>query len=180
MNKDRFSIPQDAEYFHAIGLATIAFARLEWNAVWCCERLDTGYIKTVDSGKKTGKNIADDLEELFWRVSDIELRTKIIPFTTEFIALVKDRNGLMHGKPATVNGKQRLTRHGSEWTIDKVNEFSDRCASAAAPLGALIHAELKEPCQVALNPKLPKPFKVEKTTKTKSRQIPLNRKIHNK
>lgn len=39
MANERLLIPQDADYFHALGLAIVAFARLEWNAVWCCERL---------------------------------------------------------------------------------------------------------------------------------------------
>jgi hypothetical protein len=44
---DRMRIPQDSAYFHAIGLAAVAFARLEWDAVWCCERLQAGYITTL-------------------------------------------------------------------------------------------------------------------------------------
>jgi hypothetical protein len=85
-------------------------------------------------------------------VSDVRLASQISPFAAEFVEVVKERNGLMHGKPATtLNGDQRLFRNGAEWTIDAVNAFSDRCVKAGMPLNALLYDELKEPCQVTLN-----------------------------
>jgi len=153
MSDDRLRIPQDSNYFHAIGLAVVVFARLEWDALWCCERLAPGYINTIEPQKKTAGMIAVDLKQLFLRVSDIDMRSKIIPFGVEFEAIVQERNGLLHGKPRTApNGDQRLVRHAVEWTIDAVNEFSDRCVRAGMPLNALLFNELKEPCTVALNP----------------------------
>lgn len=52
MANERLLIPQDADYFHALGLAAVAFARLEWDAVWCCERLQKGYISTIEPKKR--------------------------------------------------------------------------------------------------------------------------------
>ncbi|NIK07418.1 hypothetical protein FHY11_000884 [Xanthomonas arboricola] len=52
MSDERLSVPQDPEYFAAMGLATIAFARLELNAVWCCERLAPGYLQTIEPKKR--------------------------------------------------------------------------------------------------------------------------------
>ena len=153
MRNDRLCIPQDPSYFQAIGLAAVAFARLEWDAVWCCERLKPGYINTIEPRRKTAGKIAEDLKHLFGRVSDNNLNSIIMPFATEFDAIVRERNGLLHGKPGTApNGDQRLFRHGIEWTVNAVDEFSDRCVRAAKPLNALLYDVLNEPCAVALNP----------------------------
>lgn len=152
MSNERTRVPQDLDYFHAVGLAAIAFARLEWDAVWCCERLNPGYMNTIEPRRKTAGNIAEDLKVFFSRVSDTNLRSQMIPFATEFSAVVQERNGLLHGKPATAqNGDQRLFRHGIEWTIEKVNAFSDRCVRAGTPLNALLYHELEEPCSIALD-----------------------------
>lgn len=150
---DRLRIPQDADYFKAIGLAAIAFARLEWNAVWCCERLQANYITTIEIKKKTAGVIGRDLKNLFSRVADSHLNARILPFAQEFCDIVEERNSLLHGKPGTANnGDQRLFRHGVPWSIADVDNFSDRCARAAAPLNSLLYAEFKAPCTVLLNP----------------------------
>jgi hypothetical protein len=153
MSNDRLRIPQDAEYFQAVGLAAVAFARLEWDSVWCCERLEPGFINTIESQKKSAGIIANDLKKLFSRVSDASFKSRIAPFADEFEAIVRERNGLMHGKPGTAaNGDQRLFRHSLEWSIEAVHEFSDRCVRAGMPLNALLYDELKEPCSEMLNP----------------------------
>ena len=131
----------------------VAFAKLEWNAVWCCERLDASYIKTK-LRRKTAKHIGQDLKALFSRVSDSSLRSRIEPLAVEFLAIVDDRNGLLHGRPGTTpNGDQRLFRHGAEWTIGAVETFSDRCVRATRPRNALLYAEFEEPHAVSLIPR---------------------------
>lgn len=153
MSDDRLRVPQDSDYFHAIGLAAIAFARCEWDAVWCCHRLQAGYIQTIEAERKTAGIIAKDTRRLFLRIIDGDLRAKSVPFADEFKVIVADRNALMHGKPGTAkNGNQRLFRDGSELSIDDVNNFSDRCVRVAGHLNALLHNELAEPCTVALTP----------------------------
>ncbi|MBR0560494.1 hypothetical protein [Neokomagataea anthophila] len=153
MPDDRRRIPQDPTYFQAIGLAAVAFARLEWDAVWCCERLELGYIDTIDAEKKTAGRIASDLIKLFSRVTDPNIRSKIEPFSLEFKKIVLDRNGILHGKPGSLpNGDQRLFRSGVPWTIEAVDEFSDRCTRASLPLNALLNNEFKEGSIVVLDP----------------------------
>lgn len=143
MTDDRLLVPQDPEYFTAVGLAMIAFARLEWDAVWCCQRLDPGYIPTIEAERKTAGRIARDLTRMFRNVTDRPLRARIVPFAVEFGEVVEQRNGLMHGKPGTAaNGDQRLFRNNHEWTIEAVNDFADRCVRAGRPLNALLHGEL--------------------------------------
>lgn len=68
MNDERLTIPIDDAYVHAVGLATICFARLEWNAVWCCEKMHVGYVHTVAT--KTAGQIANDLLSLAWAHPD--------------------------------------------------------------------------------------------------------------
>lgn len=51
MKDDRLRVLIDAPYLSALGLATICFARLEWAAVRCCEKIQPGYTNTV--GAKT-------------------------------------------------------------------------------------------------------------------------------
>ncbi|WP_221723786.1 hypothetical protein [Ochrobactrum sp. SFR4] len=145
MSDERLLIPQDPEYFQAVGLAAIAFARLEWNAAWCCERLKPNYIGTIETKKKTAGTIAKDLKILFSRVADQTLRTKIAPFAEQFELLVIERNGLLHGKPATSkNNEQRLFRGGDEWTIAAINDFADQCVIAGRPLNALLYNEMSD------------------------------------
>lgn len=152
MSDDRLRVPRDPDYFHAIGLAVVAFARLEWNAVWCCHRLQNDYIQTIEAKRKTAGNIARDLRCLFLRISDQSLRAKAVPFADKFKLIVTDRNALMHGKPGTrSDGEQRLFRHGDEWTIIDINDFSDRCVRVGGRLNALLYNELAEPCTVAFN-----------------------------
>jgi hypothetical protein len=153
MVDDRLRVPQDPDYFNAIGLAVVAFARLEWNAVWCCHRLQPNYIRTIEPARKTAGTIGNDLKSLFLRIYDGPLREKAVPFADEFKIIVIDRNALMHGKPGTAeNGDQRLFRNGTELSINVVNDFSDRCVRAGGRLNALLYDELAEPCRVVLTP----------------------------
>lgn len=150
-NKDR--IPQDPECFRALGLAMVAFARLEWNAIWCCERLQPGYIETIEPKRKTAGIIANELKLLFSKISDQDLNTKAIPFSDDFIDIVLVRNALLHGKPGTAkDNSQRLFKNGKEWTIDAVNEFSDSCVRISMPLNSLLYDELANGVKIPLNP----------------------------
>jgi len=139
---DRLRIPIDDPYLDAIGLAIIAFARLEWSAVWCCESLDPGYIQTVT--RKTAGEIAWDLVKRTNGIEDRALRDDIALVADKFKRLVETRNALLHGKPGTAkNGKQRLFRDGTEWTIERVNEAADMFAECDMRLNAIYHERLK-------------------------------------
>jgi hypothetical protein len=50
MKDDRLRVPIDNAYVEALGRATYVFATLEWNAVWCCDRMQPNYIR--DPGPK--------------------------------------------------------------------------------------------------------------------------------
>ncbi len=56
------------------------------------------------------------------------------------------RNGLLHARPGKAPDRaQQLFRHGHVWSIDKINEFSDRCIRTEQPLNALLHEQLAQP-----------------------------------
>jgi hypothetical protein len=146
MTDERLRIPIDAPYLHALGLAMVAFARLEWNASYCCERLKPGYIATIEPQRKTAGKIARDLVEMVAALSDPVLQAAMAEPADELKALVEDRNGLLHGKPATAsNGDQRLFRGGEEWSIPEVNKLADAFVRTSLKLNALLYRELAAP-----------------------------------
>lgn len=155
MADERLRIPQDPKYINAIGTAVIAFARLEWNAVYCCERLENGYLETIetDKRKKPAGEIASDMKRLFDRISKYDLRSTVQPFAIEFKRLVDKRNALLHGKPGTTSaGEQRIFRGSEVWSIYDVHAFSDECVRADVPLNNLLHSDLAKGCAVSLDP----------------------------
>ena len=68
MKDERLRIPIDDAYLHAVGLATICFARLEWNAAQCCEKMHAGYLNNI--GTNTTGQIANDLVALAGALPD--------------------------------------------------------------------------------------------------------------
>ncbi len=138
MADDRLRVPVDDPYVHAVGLATICFARLEWDAVWCCEKMEAGYIGTL--GRKTAGMIASDLVAKAAVHPDVAVRQSLGTAAAEFKRLVGRRNDLMHAKPGTApSGAQRLFRQGDEWTIEDVNRLADEFVVAGAPLNHHLH-----------------------------------------
>ena len=116
---DRFRVPVDAQYANAIGVAAYAFARLEWSAVYVCERLQSGYVGKVS--RKTAGVIATDLVRLSSRIGDASDRVEATGPALEFKRLVGRRNDLLHANPSTApGGDQLLHRHGMYWTTAMV------------------------------------------------------------
>jgi len=133
MKDDRLRVPIDAPYLHALGLSMISFARFEWDAVGCIEKVQPGYIQTIL--KKTAGNIADDLIVLAASHADPVVVTSLGAGAAEFKRLVDVRNGLMHANPGTSSsGEQRLFRHGHEWTIAMIDDAADAFVAAASVL----------------------------------------------
>lgn len=145
MSDDRLRVTLDAPYANALGVAMFCFARCEWDAVWCCERLQPGFIATIEPKKKTAGTIAKDLLRLADSIPDNDLRFHCHEVAKEFDSLVLERNGLLHGKPGTAkDGAQRLFRHGSAWTIETVDALSDAFTRCQVKLNDLVHVRLAE------------------------------------
>ncbi|MEO0418513.1 MAG: hypothetical protein AAF249_06600 [Pseudomonadota bacterium] len=146
MQKQRDRIQLEDDYAHAIGQAAYCFAICEWNAVWSAERLQTGYIKTIESKRKTAGVIANELVGLVHAIGDPSLKAACLPTAIEFQRLVRDRNELLHGKPGTAsNGDQRLFRRGTEWTISDIETLSDELATCSIRLNEMVHKHLSTP-----------------------------------
>lgn len=99
MKGHRLRIPVEQSYLVSLGLATYAFSRLEWDGVWCGERLEPGFIRTV--AKRTAGRIARDLLAIIDRLVDPAVKAACEPPAIEFKALVDTRNGILHSNPAT-------------------------------------------------------------------------------
>jgi len=140
MKDDRLRVPIDEPYLYSVGLATICFARLEWDAVWCCEKLQPGYVQTIGTEKKTAGRIATDLINLAAAHSDAAIKASLGHAAAEFKRLVGRRNDLLHANPSTAaGGDQRLIRNDSVWTIPMVNDLADEFVAASLPLNDHLH-----------------------------------------
>lgn len=138
MTDERFLLPIDTPYLEAVGLAVFCFARLEWDAVWCCEKIQPGYIHTV--GTKTAGQIANGLVQLAANYSDVAIQASLGLAATQFKGHTKRRNDLMHGNPGTASsGDQRLFRNGREWTIPELNVLADEFTAAGGLLNRHHH-----------------------------------------
>jgi len=146
MQDDRKRVPVDASYAQALGLAAYCFASCEWNAVWSAERLQAGYVSTIEPKRKTAGVIANELVALVTDLTDTALQAICLPPAIEFKRLVQERNGLLHGKPATApNGDQHLFRVGREWTIAAIDAFSDEVTACSIMLNDMVHKHLVTP-----------------------------------
>ncbi len=151
MRDDRLRISVDDCYIKALGRATYVFAILEWNAVWCCERMEAGYIQKLErknaAGKIVGKTagcIAKDLVRLASQRPDPQDQRDCSGPAHRFKRLVETRNGIMHGKPGTApSGEQRLFRDGDAWTPEMVDDAADEFAACSLLLHALLYNQLK-------------------------------------
>lgn len=143
MKDDRLRISVEPAYIASIGRATFAFATLEWNAVWCCEKIAPGSIDTLPD--KTAGVIAREFVKQVKQMPSTPDRARLLAAAEDFKALVEDRNGLMHGKPGTdtTDGGQCLFRHGKAWTIDTIDAAGDRFTECSIQLNEMLYGFLK-------------------------------------
>jgi hypothetical protein len=123
--------------FSAIGMATYCFAQMEWNAVYCGDKLDPGFVNTV--GTKTAGMIANDIIGFAHLIADHTKQTRYRAAADEFARLVRRRNDLMHANPATVGSDQRLVRHGTVWQPNEIDDLADEFAACSIELNELYH-----------------------------------------
>jgi len=149
MKDDRLRIFVDDPYVIALGRATYIFAVLEWNAVWCAERLEAGFINGL--AKKTAGKIALELLSLVGRLTDPVVKAACQPPADEFKRLVDTRNGILHGKPGSApDHLQRLFRNGTAWSGSDIDDAADEFAACSDRLNALLYGVLCEGVQHTL------------------------------
>ena len=140
MKDDRLRVPVHAAYLAAIGMATYCFARLEWDAVYCGQKLSPGYVKTV--AVKTAGMIAKDLTCFAKLITEPAKQARYQTAAGEFARLVKRRNDLMHATPATVGSDQRLVRHSIPWQPNEIDDLADEFTACSMELNELHHHTL--------------------------------------
>jgi hypothetical protein len=138
VRNDRLRVQVAPAYAAALGLATYAFSLLEWNAVWCCERLEAGCIDRI--AERTAGNIARN----FKRLAEANGSEELIAAAQRFDDLVQRRNGLLHGKPGTDrDGSQRLFRDGVAWTEDEIEAVADDFTECSETLNTFLYGALR-------------------------------------
>ncbi len=142
MTDERLRVPVHPDYASALGLAVYCFANLEWNAVWCCERIEPGSIDNL--ADRTAGRVADTLLHLIGGLGHSVDQSNLQAAATDFRFLVGTRNNLVHSKPGTApSGEQALFRHGDPWTIAELEGVADAFTACSVRLDQALHAYFK-------------------------------------
>jgi hypothetical protein len=144
MKDDRLRVPVSDEYVAALGRAAYVFSYCEWCATNCGEKLEPGFTQNALRLKYTAGDIANRLACLMSRrPADAPARERGIAAAAEFRRLTGRRNDLLHSNPGTApDGEQGLFRHGSQWTVQKVNDVADEFAANGIELNEIHHRVL--------------------------------------
>lgn len=106
------------EYLTEIGKLAYAVSYLEWSVLG-----DLPHIKTLLGGKallvklagRTTGQIANELTRAAAAVTDARTHEWLVAGAKHLAAVADLRNSVLHARPATINGKQRLYR----WAPDR-------------------------------------------------------------
>lgn len=113
MKDDRLRCPVEKEYVEAIGLTAYTFASLEWQVVWCMEKIKPESIRKVVGEEMTAGTIAKKFIDATRNMPKSKERELLKGCAQKFMELVQVRNQIMHGKPCTSpNDEQRLSNKG--------------------------------------------------------------------
>jgi hypothetical protein len=151
MKYDRFRVQIDDAYLLALGRAAYTFARLEWQVVWCLEKLKPGYIRKLGRKEAAGRpttagGIAKDFQQAVRAHPDAALKAKLEPPAEVFINLAKERNSFLHAIPGTApDGTQLVFRYGEPRTIQKLEDIADEFTACEILLNGLFYGELGGP-----------------------------------
>jgi len=138
MAGERLRIQVDDPYLLALGRALFVFSGLEWNAVWCCDRLVPAYVQTVD--EKTAGQIAREFVDAAALMPEGALRDRVSLAAETYRRLVRTRNDIMHAQPCHApTGEERLQRRGDLWTLKELEDAADAFAACSIELNDLFH-----------------------------------------
>jgi hypothetical protein len=142
MAGERNRIPVDSDYIAALGLATYAFARCEWQVVWCCEKLKPGSLAKITGKEMTAGTIARYFSNLVRNMPNSDRRTELSALSEKFESLVDTRNRIIHGKPCTApGGAQRLSSGGIIETRE-IEAAADAFATCSRDLNKIYYEYL--------------------------------------
>jgi hypothetical protein len=143
MSEERHRVVLDPAYATALGEALYCFALCEWNAVYCIQKRQPGYV--TDAFRPTQSTmagtVADKLRSISRNLPDAPEKSEWEQTAQLFFDLVTtERNRLVHAKPGTNSaGDQRLFYFGYEWTIERVQELADRFTRCGMTLNDLFY-----------------------------------------
>jgi hypothetical protein len=110
MKDDRLRSPVKKDYVEALGRAAYTFTSLEWQVVWCAEKIRPGSIGRIVGQEMTAGTIAKKFSDLTRNMPSSSDREALKSLASKFMELVDKRNNIMHGKPCTgPNGEARLS-----------------------------------------------------------------------
>lgn len=119
MKNDRLRSPVKIDYVEALGRATYTFATLEWQVVWCAEKIQPNSIRKIVDAEMTAGKIAKLFNDVVRNMPKSTNREELKSLAARFKELVVVRNNILHGKPCTgPNGEPRLSG-------DKIIEIPD-------------------------------------------------------
>lgn len=101
----------DTDYNTALGEVTAEFGLLEWDVVYAISLYDPAYVQKAEYERITAGGVRDKLKNCIAgaAVADQAILTDLC---ARFAAEVERRNDVLHGKPCSSAGKQRLSRKG--------------------------------------------------------------------
>jgi hypothetical protein len=142
--EERKLIPADNAYTYALGLATYAFARCEWQVVWCCEKINPGTINKIVSDEMTAGKIAKHFINTVRNMPQSKACEELAAAANEFKSLVDERNRIIHGKPCTApNGEQRLSFRGIIELAD-LEKAADSFTVCSGKLNSIFYGFLQQ------------------------------------
>jgi len=143
MSDERKLVPVDPDYISALGLATYAFARCEWQVVWCSEKICPGSVTKIVSDEMTAGKIGKHFANIVRNMPKSKERDELSLLASEFLALVDERNRIIHGKPCTApNGEQRLSGNGII-EISNLEQAADAFTVCSRKLNSLFYGFLQ-------------------------------------
>lgn len=144
MSDEGLSYRMENGYAEALGLAAYMFARLEWNVVYCCERMKEGSVSELK--ELTAGLVRKRFGKLILAVSDDDVRDQLIKAAEVFNPLVDLRNDLIHGTPVThPEYGQCLKGKTGYWPITRINQAADAFAECAISFNGILYGALTKP-----------------------------------
>lgn len=143
MSDERKLIPVDLEYLSALGLTTYAFARCEWQIVWCSEKIHPGSVTKIVSEEMTAGTIGKYFANIVRNMPKSKEREELSSLASEFLTLVNERNRIIHGKPCTApSGAQRFSSSGIIEIAD-LEKAADAFTVCGGKLNSIIYGFLQ-------------------------------------
>lgn len=130
------------DYISALGMAAWSFASLEWQVVWCCEKIKPGSLQKIVDEEMTAGLIAKRFIDLTRNMQRSPEREELNVLARQFSSLVQLRNRILHGKPCTgPNGESRLSS-AAVLEIPDLERAADTFALYSSSLNTLFHGFL--------------------------------------